>query len=87
MELNRMPESITVTIESLGARGDGIAKHDGKPVYVPGALPGEVVQVQVVETRKSGLYTRMLDVKEPSRQRCRLSANILAGAVAARCSI
>ncbi|MBO6503348.1 MAG: 23S rRNA (uracil(1939)-C(5))-methyltransferase RlmD [Kordiimonadaceae bacterium] len=64
-----MPESITVTIESLGARGDGIAKHDGKPVYVPGALPGEVVQVQVVETRKSGLYTRMLDVKEPSRQR------------------
>lgn len=69
MVLSRMPESITVTIESLGARGDGIATHDGKPVYVPRALPGEVVQAQVVETRKNGLYTRLLDVIEPSTQR------------------
>lgn len=33
--------SDTLTIERLGAQADGIADVDGKPVYVPFALPGE----------------------------------------------
>ncbi|MEN9061258.1 class I SAM-dependent RNA methyltransferase [Ponticoccus litoralis] len=35
------PHATRVTIERLGHRGDGIAAG---PVYVPGALPGEVVE-------------------------------------------
>jgi 23S rRNA (uracil1939-C5)-methyltransferase len=35
-----------VTIERLGHRGDGIATApDGTPLHLPGALPGEVVEV------------------------------------------
>ncbi len=34
--------SIEIIIEGLGARGDGVARDDdGRPVHVPGALPGE----------------------------------------------
>ena len=33
-----------VKIERLGALGDGIGRIDGSPVYVPQALPGEVVK-------------------------------------------
>jgi 23S rRNA (uracil1939-C5)-methyltransferase len=35
----------TLRIARLGARGDGIAELAGRPVYVAGALPGELVEV------------------------------------------
>jgi 23S rRNA (uracil1939-C5)-methyltransferase len=34
-----------IRIEKLGSAGDGIGRHDGKPVYVANSLPGELVQV------------------------------------------
>jgi 23S rRNA (uracil1939-C5)-methyltransferase len=37
----------TLTIARLGARGDGIADTPAGPVYVPYALPGEVVRVSL----------------------------------------
>ena len=37
----------TVTIESLGHKGEGVAIVDGKKVFVPFALPGEVVDITV----------------------------------------
>ena len=35
---------IALRIESMGRRGEGIARHDGRSVYVPGTLPGEEVK-------------------------------------------
>lgn len=40
-----------LTIEKLGSRGDGIAKADAGPVYVPFALPGEIVLADVESGR------------------------------------
>lgn len=34
-------------IERLGHRGDGVAHHDGQPVFVPYALPGERVEAEI----------------------------------------
>ena len=39
--------TMTVTIESLGHKGEGVAIVDGKKVFVPFALPGEVVDITV----------------------------------------
>jgi 23S rRNA (uracil1939-C5)-methyltransferase len=36
-----------LTIESVGARGDGIARRDGRPVYVPFTAPGDRVRVRL----------------------------------------
>ena len=36
-----------VTIEAMGARGDGVARIDGAPVYIPLVLPGELVRVSI----------------------------------------
>jgi 23S rRNA (uracil1939-C5)-methyltransferase len=36
-----------VTIQSLGQRGEGVAEIDGAKVYVPFALPGEDVEIDV----------------------------------------
>ncbi|KAB2872394.1 MAG: class I SAM-dependent RNA methyltransferase [Bauldia sp.] len=39
-----MPESRRLTIDKVGAQGDGVARDDGNVVHVPGALPGEVYE-------------------------------------------
>ncbi|MDE2228616.1 MAG: class I SAM-dependent RNA methyltransferase [Alphaproteobacteria bacterium] len=38
---------IELAIESVGVRGDGVAYHDGKPVYVPFAAPGDRVRARL----------------------------------------
>jgi 23S rRNA (uracil1939-C5)-methyltransferase len=60
-----------LTIERLGARGDGIATLDGKPVYVPYALPGEVVQVEPNPSgrRGEGMAAALVCIEQPSPER------------------
>ncbi len=45
--------SETLTIDHLGAQGDGVAVTPSGPVYVPFALPGEVVEAEVRKGRAS----------------------------------
>jgi 23S rRNA (uracil1939-C5)-methyltransferase len=35
---------ITLTIEGVGRRGEGVARHEGRTLFVPGTLPGEDVR-------------------------------------------
>ncbi|MCP4933112.1 MAG: class I SAM-dependent RNA methyltransferase [bacterium] len=52
-------------IESLGAGGDGVAtSHEGMPVFVPLALPGETVAVEIDDGRG-----KLLWIVEPSSDR------------------
>ncbi|MGB4056540.1 MAG: TRAM domain-containing protein [Alphaproteobacteria bacterium] len=37
----------TISITSLGAKGDGVGAHEGKPVYVAKTAPGDVVSVRL----------------------------------------
>jgi tRNA/tmRNA/rRNA uracil-C5-methylase (TrmA/RlmC/RlmD family) len=39
--------SLVLRIEGLGAEGEGVAHHEGKVVFVPGALPGELVDLDL----------------------------------------
>lgn len=41
----------TVTIERLGAEGDGVAHIEGAPVYVPFTLPGDRVAIARIKSR------------------------------------
>lgn len=40
------PGARQVTVERLGARGEGVAEGPRGPIYIPHALPGELVTVQ-----------------------------------------
>jgi 23S rRNA (uracil1939-C5)-methyltransferase len=40
-----------LTISAIGAAGDGIARLDGRTLYVPGALPGERVLAEIAGER------------------------------------
>lgn len=53
-----------LVIDSLGAGGDGVARGEKGPVYVPFALPGETVTAAV-----HGPHADLVAVLEPSPQR------------------
>ncbi|QSY95211.1 class I SAM-dependent RNA methyltransferase [Rhizobium bangladeshense] len=54
----------TVTIEKLGAQGDGIASHADGPVYVPFSLPGETVAIARVKS-----HGTIMSIAAPSPDR------------------
>lgn len=60
---------ITLDIAEVGARGDGVAEHDGKRYFVPFTLPGETVVVEPREKRGEGLAASLVEVLAPSRHR------------------
>ncbi len=37
----------TVTIERIGAHGDGVARHEGKAIFLPFTVPGDVVRARI----------------------------------------
>ncbi|PZF77258.1 RNA methyltransferase [Aestuariivirga litoralis] len=55
---------LTLTIEGMGKRGEGVAAHDGRIVFVPGTLPGEVVKAAGDGDRLS-----LVVVEQPSPDR------------------
>jgi 23S rRNA (uracil1939-C5)-methyltransferase len=56
-------------ISDLSWGGQGIGRIDGKVVFVPQALPGEEVEIDLVESRKDYSLGRLLQVLTPSPDR------------------
>lgn len=54
--------TLSVTIDALAFGGAGVARHDGKVMFVPGALPGETVTVRIESDRASYAQARLLQV-------------------------
>lgn len=61
--------AIELTVETLGALGDGLAKHQGQTVYIPFALPGERLRVRLVGRRGDGLVAETLATLEAASHR------------------
>lgn len=56
-------------IVSQGYEGEGIAKMDGYPVFIEGALKGEKVRVKIVKVNKNFAYGKLLEVIEKAEGR------------------
>ena len=62
--------AVRLRVERVVAGGDGLARaSDGRVVFVPGALPGEVVDAHVVDRRRdfARAHTDALVVSDPQR--------------------
>ncbi|MBD3397711.1 TRAM domain-containing protein [Candidatus Micrarchaeota archaeon] len=46
-------DELEVSIESVGAKGDGIAKKDGFVIFIPGVQKGETVKIKITEVKTS----------------------------------
>jgi len=59
-----------VRIEKLVHGGSGLARlENGQAVFVPGALPGELVAVELRKKKKGFLEAGLIEVIEPSPNR------------------
>ena len=45
-------ELITLCIDSLSAEGRGVARLEGKTIFVEGALPGEQVRCRIIRVHR-----------------------------------
>ena len=55
----RKNDCFPMTAENLGADLEGICRHEGMPVFVPGLLPGEETTVRIVKAEKRFAFGRM----------------------------
>jgi len=49
----KVGDEIEVTIEAVGAKGDGVAKKDGFVLFVPGVQEGDNVRIRVTRVLRS----------------------------------
>jgi len=64
-----MKDIIKVTIEKLIPGGKGLARLDGKVVFVPYVLPGEVVEIRITEEKKNFSEAELIKVINSSEYR------------------
>jgi 23S rRNA (uracil1939-C5)-methyltransferase len=64
-----MPEIIDLTLTAMAHGGSALGRHEGRVIFVPYAIPGERVRVEIVETRTRWARSRLLKVLQPSPHR------------------
>ncbi len=61
--------SYTIEVHGLGSSGEGVGKFEGFTVFVPYALPGELVEAQIEEVKKTYARGRLLKILRKSADR------------------
>lgn len=62
-------ELIEGRIDDIAFGGEGVLKHHGKVVFVHTVLEGELVRVEIVESKKNFARAKLIEVIEPSPDR------------------
>lgn len=62
-------EKNVVKIENLDHFGRGIARINGIPVFVDGALPEELVEIEITKQKKNFMEAKAIQIIESSRHR------------------
>lgn len=57
-----MTQSIETTITSLGGLGDGVATHNGKPLFVPKSCAGDRLEVAITRENKDAVFGEIVEV-------------------------
>jgi SAM-dependent methyltransferases related to tRNA (uracil-5-)-methyltransferase len=62
-------DELTATITDLTYQGMGVAKIDGYPLFVAGALPGEQVKLHVLKADKKYGFAKAIEYLTTSPER------------------
>lgn len=62
-------QELDITIYALAYGGEGIAKHAGMVVFVPGGLPGDVLRVRLTQVKPKFARGECVQMLQPSAQR------------------
>jgi len=58
-----------VKVDSLGYEGEGVAKIDRYPIFIPGALKGETVRTEIIKAKKKYAHGKLIEILEKSNDR------------------
>ncbi len=61
--------AVLLKIEELAWGGDAVARHEGRPVFVKGALPGDLIEVELAQDRRGSVRGQLVRLVEPSPAR------------------
>ena len=64
-----MGSVIELTLDAIAHGGEAIGRHAGKAIFVPYAIPGEQVRVEIIEDKERWARARLLKVLTPSPDR------------------
>ncbi|HIX01577.1 MAG TPA: 23S rRNA (uracil(1939)-C(5))-methyltransferase RlmD [Candidatus Ligilactobacillus excrementigallinarum] len=65
----KLNQIIQLKIKKLGINGEGIGYYQRKIVFVPGALPNEMVKVKITDIRPKYLSAKLIKVLKASKER------------------
>jgi 23S rRNA (uracil1939-C5)-methyltransferase len=65
----KIGDSIVVTIKRIGINGEGVGYYRRKAVFVPGALPDEVVKAKVAKTNPRFIEAKLAAIERKSPHR------------------
>lgn len=65
----QLSAKLSLSVEQLDHLGAGITQHQGKVVFIPGALPDETVTVQLTEQKKNYARAKLIKVDSSSPER------------------
>lgn len=66
---SKVGDRIEIEIEDIAAGGEGVGKVDGFVLFVPGAAPGDRLEVELVALKKKYGRGRIVKIVKPSRRR------------------
>ena len=64
-----MGKRFDLKVTAMAHGGEAIGRHDGKAIFVPYAIPGELVRVEITEDRPRYARARLIEVLKPSPAR------------------
>lgn len=62
-------EQITCTVETLAYGGDGLARIEGRVVFIPGSIPGETLRASVTALKKNYARAEPVEILRASPSR------------------
>lgn len=70
MKKKKEPEYLyDVEIVDAGSEGMSVAKPEGRVIFIPFGVPGDVVDIEVFKKKKNYFEGRILNIKKPSDKR------------------
>ena len=58
-----------IEIVDIGHKGEAIGKIDGFPVFIDGAVTGDIVCARIVKSKKNYAVGELLEIIRPSKDR------------------
>ena len=72
----KLGEEVLVTIHGIGSSGEGVGRVDDFTVFVPFALPGEIVKVSINMVKKTYATGKLIDIVTPASNRIEPTCNL-----------